>query len=376
MRLAESTDSVLEYRLRIAWRVVLLIVGLAVLVPITVMALAAGGSLDDLPAPLAALFPVAFLASAAGLFASAAMVLPAKKRRVERRTTGDMVIDVEEPALARGRGRAPTGPTHGTVRLQTIEVDARQVWRVVVERIPAASGADAARDRYRVAIDLFDGRSVYPWWSFVRGATGEAFVRDAAARMHALMRLDGEVFERDTVRISTFDAAAFARGGAAAAAVEAEWADRADPLNPVHTLAQRALAVSVDTAICVAALAIIAWLMRARPDLYVLLVLPQYGTIRLAYHTIWEGSSGTTLGKRLARLRVVSVDGRPIGYGQAFKRNLARLVDAIAFYMVALVVAAQPGPHRSQRISDRWAGTIVVDERRIEATLAARRARA
>lgn len=374
MRLVESTDSVLEYRLRITWRVVLLVVGLAVLVPITVMAFAEGGNLDRLPPQLSALFPFAFLASAFGLMATVSMAFPAKRRRVERRTTGDLVIDVEEPALARGRGR--TGASHGAVRFQTIEVSARQVWRVVVERIPAASGVATPHDRYRVAIDLFDGRSVYPWWGFVRGAAGQAFVRDAAARMHALMRLGGEVFERDTVRISTFDAAAFARGGAAAAAVEAEWADRADPLNPVHTLAQRALAVSVDTAICVAALAILAWLMRSRPDLYVLLVLPQYGTIRLAYHTLWEGSSGTTLGKRLARLRVVSVDGAPISYGQAFKRNLARVVDAIAFYLVALVVAAQPGPNRSQRIGDRWAGTIVVDERRIEATLAARRARA
>ncbi|TVR94926.1 MAG: RDD family protein, partial [Trueperaceae bacterium] len=136
----------------------------------------------------------------------------------------------------------------------------------------------------------------------------------------------------------------------------------------------RALAVTIDTALCAIALVGLFWLTRARPDTILFLALPLYGALRLGYHTLWEGTSGTTLGKRLARLRVVSVDGGPVGFRRAFKRNLARLLDALAFYLVALVVAAQPGKRRSQRIGDRWAGTLVVDERRIEATVAARRA--
>lgn len=388
MRLAESTDTVLEYRLRATWRIVLLLGGLAGLVPITALAFAHGGSLDRLPSPLGNLFPVAFLASSAGLFATVGLGTRSVRRRVERRTAGDLTIDAEVPVLARGRSRSGTGPTHGTLTLRTLELAPRDVRQVVIERLPGASSGDATRHRYRVAIDLVDGRSVHPWWSFARGATGEAFMRDAAARMHAVMRVGGEVTERDAVRISTYDAAVLAKGGAAAALLEAQRAaqrepltpahvitQRADPLNLTNTIAQRALAVTIDSAVCVIGLIGVFWLARTRPDVIFVLALPLYGALRLAYHTMWEGSSGTTLGKRLARLRVVSVDGGPVGYRQAFKRNLARLVDALAFYFVGLVVAAQPGPKRSQRIGDRWAGTIVVDERRIEATLAAFRAR-
>lgn len=372
MRLAESTDTVVEYRLRAAWRLVLLVVGALAFVPMVVYTLRNGGSSDVLPGPLAALLPVALLATFTGLFASVGLGMAAVARRVERRTTGDVVVDVEEPALGRGRSRT----THGTVRLRRLDLARRDVRQVVVERVPGASVGGTGRDRYRVAIDLADGRSVHPWWSFARGATGEAFMRDAAARMHAVMRLEGEVAERDTVRISTYDAAAYALGGAAAASIEAQWTDQLDPLNPVHTLARRTLAITIDTAICLGALIGIGWLMRMRPDLILLTALPLYGLLRLGYHTIWEGAAGTTLGKRVARLRVVAVEGGPVGFRRAFKRNLARLVDAVAFYLVALVVAAQPGQQRSQRIGDRWAGTIVVDEGRVEETLAARRARA
>ncbi len=366
MRLAEATDALLTYRMRATWRVLLLVFGFATFAPLAIMS---GGDLNRLPGPLPAAFAVGFLAFATGSLATVALAMPGARRSIERRTTGDLVVDVEEPVLVRRR------TTYGSTALRTLELAPRDVRQVVIERLPGASGGGASGHRYRVAIDLADGRSVHPWWSFARGAAGEAFMRDAAARMDAVMRLGGEVSERDTVRISTFDAAAYARGGVAAASVEAQWADQVDPLNPVHTLAQRALAVTVDTVVCVIGLVGLFWLTRARPDTILFMALPLYGALRLAYHTLYEGASGATLGKRIAKLRVVSVDGGPVGFRRAFKRNLARLLDAVAFYLVALVVAAQPGPKRSQRIGDRWAGTLVVDARRAEATLAAHRAR-
>ncbi len=370
MRLVEASDTVVTYRLRATWRVALMLVSLAIFAP---LAISVGGDLNRLPGSLAVLTGLGLLGFAAGSFATVGLGTAGARRRVERRTTGDLAIDVEEPVLARS---SASRPTYGTTAVRTLELAARDVRRVVVEREPEQPGGDGAGARYRVAIDLTDGRRVHPWWSFQRGAAGEASMRDAAARMHAVMRIDGEIEARDTVALSAYDAAAFAKGGAAAASVEAQWSDELDPLNPVHTLAQRALAVTIDTALCTIALVGHFWLTRARPDTILFLALPLYGALRLGYHTLWEGTSGTTLGKRLAKLRVVSLDGGPVGFRRAFKRNLARLLDAMAFYLVALVVAAQPGKQRSQRIGDRWAGTLVVDERRVEPTLAARRARA
>lgn len=369
MRLVESSDAVVTYRLRATWRIVLMLVGLATFAP---LAISVGGDMNRLPGPLAAATFLGFLGFAAGTLATFGLGTAAARRRVERRTTGDLAIDVETPVLRRS---STSRPTYGTTAVRTLEVSPRDVRRVVVERVPEQAGGDAAGARYRVAIDLADGRTVHPWWSFARGATGEAFMRDAASRVHAVMRIDGEVEARDTVAISAYDAAAFAKGGAAAASVEARWSDELDPLNPVHTLAQRALAVTIDTAVCTIALVGLFWLTRARPDTILFLALPLYGAVRLAYHTIYEGASGVTIGKRIMRLRVVSVDGGPIGFRRAFRRNLARALDAVAFYLVALVVAAQPGKQRSQRIGDRWAGTLVVDERRVAETRAVFRAR-
>lgn len=73
---------------------------------------------------------------------------------------------------------------------------------------------------------------------------------------------------------------------------------------------------------------------------------------------------------------MVGLDGGLVGIARTLERKLARLVDAIAFYRVVSVVAAQPGPSGSQRLGDRWAGTLVVEERRVEATLASLRERA
>ena len=91
----------------------------------------------------------------------------------------------------------------------------------------------------------------------------------------------------------------------------------------------------------------------------VLLFLVQFG-----YDVLFETlASGRTPGKRWSGLRVVRVDGGPVGFLTSAVRNLLRLVDFLpGVYAVGMVVVlASP---RNQRLGDLAAGTLVVRERR------------
>ncbi len=80
--------------------------------------------------------------------------------------------------------------------------------------------------------------------------------------------------------------------------------------------------------------------------------------------TLW---GGRTVGKRLLRLRVLTVEGGPIGFRHAAIRSLLGLVDFWVpvpggfFALVAALVT-----RRSQRIGDLAAGTIVVREPKVD----------
>jgi uncharacterized RDD family membrane protein YckC len=87
------------------------------------------------------------------------------------------------------------------------------------------------------------------------------------------------------------------------------------------------------------------------------------------FETLWNGQ---TPGKRVMRLRVVTVDGQPINALQAVLRNLLRAVDAlpvlpiagadlyIPLYMLGLLAAAS-NP-RFQRLGDLVCHTMVIIE--------------
>jgi len=79
----------------------------------------------------------------------------------------------------------------------------------------------------------------------------------------------------------------------------------------------------------------------------------------LAYLIGFEAVFGATPGKLLARLRVVRVDGRSLGVGSIWTRNLWRLIDWLPLlYLIggfSVLLTAN-----SQRLGDRWAGTTVV----------------
>jgi uncharacterized RDD family membrane protein YckC len=69
---------------------------------------------------------------------------------------------------------------------------------------------------------------------------------------------------------------------------------------------------------------------------------------------------GRTPGKAILGLRTVSVSGRPIGFGQAFLRNVLRLADFMLGPFVLLIMGSND---RLARLGDLASGTIVVNER-------------
>ncbi|MBM3449874.1 MAG: RDD family protein [Armatimonadetes bacterium] len=76
------------------------------------------------------------------------------------------------------------------------------------------------------------------------------------------------------------------------------------------------------------------------------------------FEAIWNGQ---TPGKRVVGIRVVRIDGRPIGFGQAATRNLVRVLDALpVYYAIGVLVMFLNKSQR--RLGDLAAGTVVVHE--------------
>jgi uncharacterized RDD family membrane protein YckC len=92
-----------------------------------------------------------------------------------------------------------------------------------------------------------------------------------------------------------------------------------------------------------------AWLLA----IYVLLNFVLWSGYFILFETIWQGQ---TPGKRVAKIRVVQDDGRPMRLGQATLRSLLRSVDDFLFLGVFLILFQK----REKRIGDLVAGTIVI----------------
>ena len=75
-------------------------------------------------------------------------------------------------------------------------------------------------------------------------------------------------------------------------------------------------------------------------------------------HTLGEGLHGSTVGKRLCGITVVTEDGGGAGLRAAFKRSVGFLVDQLFFGLVGAHRILQSS--RAQRVGDEWAGTMVV----------------
>ncbi len=79
----------------------------------------------------------------------------------------------------------------------------------------------------------------------------------------------------------------------------------------------------------------------------------------LIYFTYFEGTSGQTLGKRVAHVRVVKEDGSRCDFGSALIRSILRIVDSLPFiYILGIILIA--ATDKRQRLGDMLAKTIVV----------------
>ncbi len=96
-----------------------------------------------------------------------------------------------------------------------------------------------------------------------------------------------------------------------------------------------------------------------------LLVVGVFATQWL-YWTVSEGLfHGQTVGKRALGIRVVRVDGSPVGVYESAVRNLCRAVDFLPMlYAAACVSMLLTRQHR--RLGDVLAGTLLVREERID----------
>jgi uncharacterized RDD family membrane protein YckC len=139
--------------------------------------------------------------------------------------------------------------------------------------------------------------------------------------------------------------------------------------------ARRMVAYAIDFAICYGAVAAItavlvlgtvgasAWgdavdgTIQAGLGVWlVLLFLAQW-----VYFVALEATRGTTPGKRALGLRVITTEGRPIGFPAAALRNILRAADILpTAYVTGLVTMACTA--RFQRLGDLVAGTMVVIE--------------
>lgn len=77
-----------------------------------------------------------------------------------------------------------------------------------------------------------------------------------------------------------------------------------------------------------------------------------------AYFIGLEGKYGQTAGKRLLNIVVVKEDGSSCTMGSSAIRNILRIIDGIAGYLLGLVVILLTD--RSQRVGDLAGGTVVV----------------
>lgn len=83
--------------------------------------------------------------------------------------------------------------------------------------------------------------------------------------------------------------------------------------------------------------------------------------IIIAYFTFMEGKTDSTLGKKLFKLKVMSVNGN-IGYKKAFIRNLSKIYY---FPLIADVILGYIFGDSNDRILDKISGTYVISENNI-----------
>ncbi len=87
------------------------------------------------------------------------------------------------------------------------------------------------------------------------------------------------------------------------------------------------------------------------------------------YYIFYEmRTNGQSIGKRIAKIRVIRTDGTPITLTESIVRNLVRLIDFLpAYYAVGVITMF--ANDQARRLGDFAAGTIVVRESQEAASL-------
>jgi uncharacterized RDD family membrane protein YckC len=83
-----------------------------------------------------------------------------------------------------------------------------------------------------------------------------------------------------------------------------------------------------------------------------------FAAVFFLYTILLESTGGGTIGKRLLRLQVITIDGSPIDISKAIIRNISK-VNSILLLLDWIVGLATDGDPR-QRFLDRIAGTLVI----------------
>ncbi len=150
-----------------------------------------------------------------------------------------------------------------------------------------------------------------------------------------------------------------------------ETLSRRDPGEPLPgEVLQRAMAYILDHIVLLPAFIIGVELLSVSPEVSSLdlgdpKLLGMIGVwvgLHFIYHFAMEWALGWTVGKRIIGLRVTALDGSTLGFRGALLRNLLRLVDAeypVGVFLGTFLMMTSP---RRQRLGDRWARTLVVQD--------------
>jgi uncharacterized RDD family membrane protein YckC len=140
---------------------------------------------------------------------------------------------------------------------------------------------------------------------------------------------------------------------------------------PLAGIGDRAIAVVLDLVVVCAAFAVtgmwaaVRWggvtsngfQLNGMPALIAIAAVAAFGFL---YVWLLEGVLGATLGKFMLNVRVRRTDGSSIGLQQSLVRNLLRVIDGFALYLVGFLIAIFS--RLKQRLGDHVAGTVVVQK--------------
>ena len=103
----------------------------------------------------------------------------------------------------------------------------------------------------------------------------------------------------------------------------------------------------------------IGWSQGILIALYTLLQFLLIWGYYIGFEWLWQGQ---TPGKRWTKIRVVRIDGNPVGFGEVAIRNLVRIIDFLpATYALGLVTMFFS--ENARRLGDYAAGTIVIKDK-------------